>query len=490
MPDRIERADAVVVGCGPGGAVLAYLLARSGVDVALVERAATFEREYRGFGWNPGVVRLFDEMDVLGDVLDLAHETVTDGAFSLYGRRVTVLDFDLLDTDYPYALMMEQPALLERLVERAGAYDNFSFHPATTVTGLRTDESGVIRGVTARDRAPDRREGADRASGETASREGERCEASDRASGETASHEGERSEASDRASGETASREGERSEASDRTSGETASRAPETVAFECRVVVGADGRYSTVRSSAGIDAGLFDSPIDLVWFKLPRGAVDAATQGRLDRDGVLVYFGLGGGDLQVGYLVRTGEWRAVRDAGFRAFRDRVAAVDPQLGPAIDAHLDGFQDTTLLDVAPGLADAWTRDGLLLLGDAAHTASPIGAQGNPLAVEDAVVAHDVLVRALSDGAEPIPRERLDAFERRRRPTVEHVVALQRRAARNLAFWLDYGQYLPGWLVRGSASAFGWAVPRSRLIRGLVESFALGDRSVSVARSHFED
>ncbi|WP_415380587.1 FAD-dependent monooxygenase [Halosimplex sp. TS25] len=472
MPDRTEEADAVVVGCGPGGAVLAYLLARSGVDVALVERAATFEREYRGFGWNPGVVRLFDEMDVLGDVLDLAHETVTDGAFSLYGRRVTVLDFDLLDTDYPYALMMEQPALLERLVERAGAYDTFSFHPATTVTDLRTDESGVIRGVMARDRAPDRREGANRASGETGSRSPDRREGADRASGETGG------------------REGERSETSDRASGETASRAPETVAFECRVVVGADGRYSTVRSSAGIDAGLFDSPIDLVWFKLPRGAVDAATQGRLDRDGVLVYFGLGGGDLQVGYLVRTGEWRAVRDAGFRAFRDRVAAVDPQLGPAIDAHLDGFRDTTLLDVAPGLADAWTRDGLLLLGDAAHTASPIGAQGNPLAVEDAVVAHDVLVRALSDGAEPISRERLDAFERRRRPTVEHVIGLQRRAARNLAFWLDYGQYLPGRLVRGSASAFGWAVPRSRLIRGLVESFALGDRSVSVARSHFKD
>jgi 2-polyprenyl-6-methoxyphenol hydroxylase-like FAD-dependent oxidoreductase len=54
-------------------------------DVALVERAATFEREYRGFGWNPGVIRLFDEMDVL----ELANETVTEGAFSLYGDRIT-----------------------------------------------------------------------------------------------------------------------------------------------------------------------------------------------------------------------------------------------------------------------------------------------------------------------------------------------------------------------------------------------------------------
>ena len=423
MSDRTEFVDVVVVGCGPGGAVLAYLLARSGVDVALVERAATFEREYRGFGWNPGVIRLFDEMDVLDDVLELAHETVTEGSFSLYGERVTVLDFDLLDTDYPYALMLEQPALLERLVERAGASDGFSFHPATTVTDLRVDDSGAVRGVTAQDR-----------------------------------------------------------------------RADEAVAFEARAVVGADGRYSTVRERAGVDPGWFDSPIDLVWFKLPKGVSDARNQGRIDRDGILVYFGLGGGDLQVGYLIRDGEWPDVRAAGFDAFVRRIAAVDPELAAAVDAHLDGFRDTTLLDVSPGVAESWTREGLLLLGDAAHTASPIGAQGNPLAVEDAVVAHRILVDALADaeknGEGVLSAETLREFETRRRPHVEDVVSLQRRAAANLRFWLDYGRYLPPWLVRGSTTAFGRLVPRSRRLRGAVESFALGDPSVSVARSRFTE
>ena len=419
MPSRTESADVVIVGCGPGGAVLAYLVARSGVDVALLERASTFEREYRGFGWNPGVIRLFDEMDLLDDVLDLAHETVTEGSFSLYGEEVPVLDFDLLDTDYPYALMMEQPALLECLVDHASGYDQFSFHPATTVTDLRTDESGGCIGVQAHDR-----------------------------------------------------------------------EANEDVKFEARVVVGADGRYSTVRSSAGLDPGLFDSPIDLVWFKLPSGAVDASSQGRIDRDGVLVYFGLGGGDIQVGYLVKDGEWPSIRNAGFDVFRNRVAAIDPQLGSAIDVHLDGFRDTTLLDVAPGLADTWTREGLLLLGDAVHVASPIGAQGNPLAVEDAVVTHDFLVGELANTTGVLSSEALRAVETRRRPSVERVISLQRRAAENLAFWLNYGQYIPPWLVRVSTEAFGWTVPRSKRIRGSIESFALGDRSVSVTRTHFID
>lgn len=435
MTDRFERASVVIVGCGPGGAVLAYLLARSGVDVALVERESTFEREYRGFGWNPGVVRLFDEMDVLNEVLDLAHETVREGEFSIYGETVSVMDFDLLETEYPYALMMEQPALLECLVDQARQYDGFEFYPGTTVTGLKrepdgenyTDEGndGPIVGITARDRST-----------------------------------------------------------------------AENVVFEGQCVVGADGRYSVVRSSAGIDPGLFDSPIDLVWFKLPDGAVQVPSEGQIDRTGILVSFGLGGGDLQVGLIIEAETWPAIKDAGFETFRDRVAAIDPQFGPAIDEHLDGFVDTTLLDVAPGIAATWSEDGLLLLGDAAHVASPIGAQGNPLAVEDAVVAHDVLCTALesesegSGGPGPLPDAAIGSFEDRRRPTVESVIALQRRAADNLAFWLQYGQYVPPVLVRGSMTVFGWLVPRSRWVRGLVESFALGDQSVTVARDHFED
>lgn len=419
MSDRTERSDVVIVGCGPGGAVLAYLLARSGVDVALVERAATFEREYRGFGWNPGVIRLFDEMDLLDDILALAHETVTEGAFSLYGENVPVLDFDLLETDYPYALMMEQPALLECLVDHAMTYDGFSFHPATTVTGIERDESSSVNGVRAHNRTAD-----------------------------------------------------------------------QEVTFEARVVVGADGRYSTVRSTADIDPGLFESPIDLVWFKLPRMEVDASAEGRIDRDGILMYFGLDGGELQIGYLVRNDEWPAIKDAGFSAFRDRVAAIDPKVAEVITTHLDGFRDTTLLNIAPGLADTWTQDGLLLLGDAAHVASPVGAQGNPLAVEDAVVAHDVLVRALSESSGNLSGQVLDEFETRRRPSVERVISLQRRAADNFAFWLTYGEYVPTWLVRGSATVFKRVVPHSRIIQRLVESFALGDQTVSVGRSHFTD
>jgi 2-polyprenyl-6-methoxyphenol hydroxylase-like FAD-dependent oxidoreductase len=322
--------------------------------------------------------------------------------------------------------MMEQPALLECLIDHASTYDSFSFYPATTVTDLRTDDAGRIRGVEAHDREADAE-----------------------------------------------------------------------ISFETQCVVGADGRYSTVRSRAGIDPGRFESPIDLVWFKLPGDAIEASAQGRIDRHGVLLYFGLGGGDLQIGFLIRNGEWATIKEAGFDAFRQQVAAVDPRVGAAMDAQLDGFGETTLLDIAPGIADSWSRDGLVLIGDAAHIASPVGAQGNPLAVEDAVVAHQVLAGALEDAedegilaGEILADETLGELERRRRGHVERVVSLQRRTADNFGFWLDYGSSVPPWLVRGLTTTTGWIIPRSRWVRSRIESFALGDRSVSVDRSLFTD
>jgi 2-polyprenyl-6-methoxyphenol hydroxylase-like FAD-dependent oxidoreductase len=157
---------------------------------------------------------------------------------------------------------------------------------------------------------------------------------------------------------------------------------------------------------------------------------------------------------------------------------------------MSVQLGGFRDTSLLDVAPGIADTWSMDGLLLIGDAAHTASPIGAQGNPLAVEDAVVAHSLLVEELTATDEILERKILRAFEAGRRAHVEQIISLQRRAATNLAYWLDYGGYVPPRLVRAMTKTARVIVPRSRSARSVIETFALGHRSVSVDRSHFVD
>ena len=53
------KFDVIVVGAGPAGAVLSYLLGRSGIDVLLIERDTSFEREFRGLGLSAGCYQIF-----------------------------------------------------------------------------------------------------------------------------------------------------------------------------------------------------------------------------------------------------------------------------------------------------------------------------------------------------------------------------------------------------------------------------------------------
>ncbi|GAA0962227.1 hypothetical protein GCM10009558_080980 [Virgisporangium aurantiacum] len=89
-------------------------------------------------------------------------------------------------------------------------------------------------------------------------------------------------------------------------------------------------------------------------------------------------------------------------------------------------MTALSDLTLLDVFAATARSWTADGLVLIGDAAHTHSPIGAQGINLAVQDAVALHPVLVDALRSGNTDAAA--LDRFAAPRRPDIDRVLRTQ--------------------------------------------------------------
>jgi 2-polyprenyl-6-methoxyphenol hydroxylase-like FAD-dependent oxidoreductase len=76
----------VVVGAGPGGCVLSYLLARSGVETVLLERHADLDREFRGYFFQPLVLRLFEGMDVLA----LDHDEIRRPAVTVFERSYDV----------------------------------------------------------------------------------------------------------------------------------------------------------------------------------------------------------------------------------------------------------------------------------------------------------------------------------------------------------------------------------------------------------------
>jgi 2-polyprenyl-6-methoxyphenol hydroxylase-like FAD-dependent oxidoreductase len=58
-----------IVGGGPAGAVLAYMLARAGVDTTLLEEHEDFDRDFRGDTIHPSVLQILDELGLVDRAL-------------------------------------------------------------------------------------------------------------------------------------------------------------------------------------------------------------------------------------------------------------------------------------------------------------------------------------------------------------------------------------------------------------------------------------
>ncbi|GHG32380.1 FAD-dependent monooxygenase [Streptomyces albogriseolus] len=207
------------------------------------------------------------------------------------------------------------------------------------------------------------------------------------------------------------------------------------VTVRARVVAGADGRYSKTRALAGIGAGrteAFDQ--DVVWFSLPAPgrATGTVAVHRAPGSAVLVH-DTHPDRLRVGWTLPHRGWPAVAARGVEAVRAELTAALPQFADLIRDHVRALDDLRLLDVFAAHADTWVRDGLVLLGDAAHTHGPLGAQGVNLALQDAAALHPVLVDALR--ADDCSRGRLAAFPRLRGPAAEAVTRMQKVQAKAL-------------------------------------------------------
>jgi 2-polyprenyl-6-methoxyphenol hydroxylase-like FAD-dependent oxidoreductase len=138
----------IVVGAGPAGVAISYLLAARGIPVTLIEQEAQFDRVFRGEGLMPAGVQALIDMG-LGDCLSQiptrqldAWDFVIDGQ-----RRLRVVEPWPLNGPPPTHII-HQSALLAAIAERAHNYGNFQLHTGWQVqTVLRQD--GRMVGVTA-----------------------------------------------------------------------------------------------------------------------------------------------------------------------------------------------------------------------------------------------------------------------------------------------------------------------------------------------------
>ena len=321
-----EETRCVIAGAGPGGAMLALLLARRGVPVTLLEMHKDFDREFRGDTVHPSTLEILDQLGLAEKAHEIPHSKVYGP--SLITSKGLFQPFDLrrLKSKFPYILMIPQARFLELLTGEAARYPQFRLQMGANVYDF-IRENGSVRGV--------------------------RYQTS-------------------------------------RTDAEV----------RALLTVGADGRHSRVRRLAGFEPVKTSPPMDVLWFKLPKlGAdMDAGTglMGSFRGGRILVVLERFD-HWQVAFVFPKGQYQRVKAAGIEALRHAIVELEPRFAEHVKT-LQEWQQLKLLSVESSRCPRWHQPGLLLIGDAAHVMSPVGGVGINYAIQDAVVAANLLARPL--------------------------------------------------------------------------------------------
>lgn len=369
-----------IVGAGPAGASLAYLLARRGIAVTLVERRRDFSREFRGEVLMPSGVQALEQMGLKDQLAQLPAYTQHSGEVYMNGRRLFDVDLDAVEVRF---VAVSQPALLELLVAEAAGSPSFRLVRGASVRELIRD-GGRVAGV--RIHIDDREED-----------------------------------------------------------------------IRADLVVGADGRNSVVRRQAGLSARHVSPPMDIVWCKLPCPEDWLGVRGYAGRGHLLVAYHTWGDALQLGWVILKGTFGELRARGIEQWVEEMAHhVSPDFAEYLRANSSAVQKPFLLDTVSDCVDRWNVPGALVIGDAAHTMSPVGGQGINVALRDTIVTANHLVPLLQSPALDLAAldQAARAIEAERMPEVSQLQVLQAQPPKLVlshAWWGEPLRRIVGALLR---------------------------------------
>jgi 2-polyprenyl-6-methoxyphenol hydroxylase-like FAD-dependent oxidoreductase len=379
-----------IVGGGPAGMMLGYLLARAGVPVTVLEKHNDFFRDFRGDTVHPSTLELMFELGLLEDFLKIPHQQLTSvgGVFGDFAFQVA--DVRFVPAHCRFIALMPQWDLLNFLAARARNFPAFDLRMQHEAIGLIRDRERVI-GMEA--------------------------------------------------------------------------RTPQgTVQIRANLVVGCDGRHSTTRKAAQVEAVETGAPIDVLWFHLSRKTNDPdQVLGNINYGKALILINRGD-YFQSGLIIQKGSFEEIKRNGLHAFQKSILQIAPFLGDRVEALRD-WEQIKLLSVQINRLRRWHWPGLLFIGDAAHAMSPAGGVGINLAVQDAVAAANLLTVPLREGR--VTEALLAGVQRRREFPTRVTQALQVMAHKGFEFVFRY----PGALRAPWQLKVGARLPGVRHIAGRI-------------------
>ncbi|TMP98296.1 MAG: FAD-dependent oxidoreductase [Verrucomicrobia bacterium] len=142
-PEKLQTR-CVIVGGGPAGMMAGYLLARASVPVAVLEKHADFNRDFRGDTIHPSTLELMHELGLLDEFLKQPHQEVRELRGVINGQTVRIADFTQLPTRCKFIAFMPQWDFLNFLSSHAKQFPTFELHMQTEVVDLLIENERVV----------------------------------------------------------------------------------------------------------------------------------------------------------------------------------------------------------------------------------------------------------------------------------------------------------------------------------------------------------
>jgi 2-polyprenyl-6-methoxyphenol hydroxylase-like FAD-dependent oxidoreductase len=150
-PSAAESAKTgcCIVGGGPAGMMLGYLLARDGHQVTVLEKHKDFFRDFRGDTIHPSTLELMYELGILDAFLALPHQQISAFTLAIGGEYFPIADLTHLPTHSKFVALMPQWDFLNFLATQAAKFPTFHLLMEHEVTSLIEDDNNRVIGVRA-----------------------------------------------------------------------------------------------------------------------------------------------------------------------------------------------------------------------------------------------------------------------------------------------------------------------------------------------------